>query len=118
LIRFKLFHRNLTIYLHASSRQYYMMRNRIALYRRSYIPLAWKTQDMPRALLKFFMFSLILGPRWKNLQSMLLGAVDGWRGQLSILRDPEAHTNLLEADGQPQPNIIKQWKSRRSGGME
>lgn len=118
LIRFKLFHRNLTIYLHASSRQYYMMRNRIALYRRSYIPLAWKTQDMPRALLKFFMFSLILGPRWKNLQSMLLGAVDGWRGQLSILQDPEAHTNVLEADGQPQPNIIKQWKHRRSGGME
>ena len=108
LIRFTLFHRNLTIYLHASSRQYYMMRNRIALYRRSYIPLAWKTQDMPRALLKFFMFSLILGPRWKNLQSMLRGATDGWRGQLSILHNPIAHSTVLEADGQQQPNIINQ----------
>lgn len=107
LIRFKLFHRNLTIYLHASSRQYYMMRNRIALYRRGYIPLAWKTQDMPRALLKFFMFSLILGPRWKNLQSMLRGAVDGWRGQLSIMPDLESQPTVLETHGQSQPNSIK-----------
>jgi O-antigen biosynthesis protein len=118
LIRFKLLHRNLTLYLHGASRQYYMMRNRIALYRRSYIPLAWKSQDMPRALLKFFMFSLILGPRWKNLKSMVRGAVDGWRGQLSILQDSEARTSVLEADGQPQHHIIKQSKSGRSGGME
>lgn len=108
LIRFRLFHRNLTIYLHASSRQYYMMRNRIALYRRGYIPLAWKAQDIPRALLKFIMFSLILGPRWKNLQSMLRGAADGWHGQLSNLQDLDTQTAVTNTHGQSRPHRVNQ----------
>jgi rhamnosyltransferase len=66
------------------------MRNRIALYRRGYIPLAWKVQDIPRALLKLILFSLILGPRWRNLQFMLRGAWDGWRGRLGAPRN-QAH---------------------------
>ncbi|MCB1776665.1 MAG: glycosyltransferase [Candidatus Competibacteraceae bacterium] len=85
LIRLRLFGRNLTIYRHAPLRQYSIMRNRIALYRRRYIPLAWKVQDLPRALLKFILFSLIFGPRWRNLQSMLRGVRDGWRGRFNIL---------------------------------
>jgi len=85
-----------------------MMRNRIALYRRGYIPLAWKAQDIPRALLKFIMFSLILGPRWKNLQSMLRGAADGWHGQLSNLQDLDTQTAVTNTHGQSRPHRVNQ----------
>jgi rhamnosyltransferase len=90
LIRVNLFRKCLTIYRHAPLRQYYIMRNRIALYRRSYIPISWKIQDIPRAILKFILFSLILGPRWRNLQYMMCGIRDGWRGRMGRIRD-QAH---------------------------
>lgn len=65
------------IYRHSPLRQYYMMRNRIALYQRSYSPWGWIIQDFVRMLFKLFVFSLIFTPRLKNIKMMLAGIRDG-----------------------------------------
>ena len=83
--RWRLFGRSWSIYRHAPARQYYMMRNRMALYRREYVPLAWKLQDIPRAFIKFVFFGLVYGPRRENLRCLLLGLRDGWKGELGPL---------------------------------
>lgn len=69
------------IHRHGPLRQYYIMRNRILLYRRPYSPWGWVVQDFFRMLFKFAVFSLILPPRLQNLRMMLKGLVDGVRGK-------------------------------------
>lgn len=69
------------IHRHGPLRQYYIMRNRILLYRRSYSPWGWVVQDFFRMLFKFAVFSLILPPRFLNLRMMLKGIMDGLRGK-------------------------------------
>ena len=66
---------------HPPVRLYFIMRNRLALYRRSHTPWTWVAQDMPRVLLKFFTFGVLLGPRRDNLRYMLRGLRDGVRGR-------------------------------------
>lgn len=68
------------IHYHAPVRQYYMMRNRILLYRRNYTPKGWIFQDAFRVLVKFVLFSLVFAPRGKNIAMMLRGAWHGLRG--------------------------------------
>lgn len=80
--RFTLLGRTHTLYFHAPVRQYYMMRNRIALYRRRYIPLAWKLQDIPRAVVKTLLFALVVGPRRENARYLLKGVIDGYLARL------------------------------------
>jgi rhamnosyltransferase len=65
------------IHLHSPLRQYYIARNRVALYFRSYCPLAWKFHDIFRLAFKFFYFSLLVPPRSQNLALMLAGIRDG-----------------------------------------
>lgn len=65
------------VVVHAPLRLYYMMRNRVALYRRPYTPRRWIAQDIPRLLLKFALFSLLLAPRRHNTRMMLRGLHDG-----------------------------------------
>lgn len=65
---------------HCPARQYYMIRNRIHMYNRSYVPLGWKTQDLPRALFKSAYFSTLVQPRWENAKAMALGLWDGLTG--------------------------------------
>ena len=65
---------------HGPSRQYYMMRNRIHMYKRLYVPLSWKTQDVPRALYKSAYFSTLVKPRWQNAKAIALGLWDGLTG--------------------------------------
>jgi len=69
------------IYRHNPIRQYYIMRNRILLYRRSYSPWAWVIQDFLRMLVKVMLFGLIYSPRIKNLYMMARGMIDGVRGR-------------------------------------
>jgi rhamnosyltransferase len=76
-----------TIHRHSPLRQYYIMRNRIALYRRPHAPAAWILQDVPRLIFKFAMFSLFLPPRRTNLAMMLRGMRDGLRGRLGRLQE-------------------------------
>lgn len=68
------------VHRHGPIRQYYMMRNRILLYKRVYSPWAWVIQDFFRVLVKIVFFALVFSPRWKNVVMMLRGAWDGMRG--------------------------------------
>lgn len=80
--RFSLLGRTHSLYFHAPRRQYYMMRNRIALYRRPYIPWTWKLQDLPRALVKTLLFTFGVRPRRENARYLLKGAIDGFLSRL------------------------------------
>jgi len=64
---------------HSPMRLYYMMRNRVRLYRRPCVPRRWIAQDIPRLIGKFFIFSLCAAPRAQNARFMLRGLCDGIR---------------------------------------
>ena len=74
------------IHYHAPVRQYYMMRNRILLYRRDYTPKGWIVQDACRVLVKFVLFSLVFAPRARNVAMMLRGVWHGLRGVMGPYR--------------------------------
>ena len=67
------------VLIHGPERQYHIMRNRLLLYWRSYVPLAWKFADFPHLLFKLSYFPLFVAPRWKNLQMLLKGLWAGIR---------------------------------------
>lgn len=67
--------------VHGPARLYYMMRNRVRLYRMRHTPGVWVVQDLPRVVLKLLMFSVLVAPRARNLRFMLRGLLDGWRGR-------------------------------------
>jgi len=68
-------------FVHSPVRLYYMMRNRVLLYRRAETPGLWIAQDVPRALLKLLRFSLLVPPRGANTRAMLAGLRDGLLGR-------------------------------------
>lgn len=78
------------VVVHGPSRLYYMMRNRLRLYRMPHTPRVWIAQDLPRVLVKLFLFGALIGPRRRNLRCMVRGLADGWRG-----RQGAAPTDLL-----------------------
>jgi rhamnosyltransferase len=67
--------------VHSPTRLYYMMRNRVLLYRRAEVPRRWAAQDFPRLLLKFFGTAVFLRPRREYLRAMLRGLRDGIAGR-------------------------------------
>jgi len=69
------------VVVHAPLRLYYMMRNRVLLYRLPHTPRVWVVQDLPRVLVKLVLFGVLIGPRCKNLHCMLRGLWDGARGR-------------------------------------
>jgi len=69
------------VVVHGPLRLYYMMRNRLLLYRMPHTPRAWIVQDVPRVLAKIFLFGVLIGPRVRNLRFMLHGLWDGVRGR-------------------------------------
>ncbi len=71
-----------TVVTHGPVRLYYIMRNRITLYRRPHTPRVWIAQDVPRVLVKFVIFGVLVGPRARNIHYMLRGLLDGMRGRL------------------------------------
>ncbi len=74
-------------FVHSPVRLYYMMRNRILLYRRAATPGVWIAQDVPRAVLKLLRFSLLVSPRRANAQAMLAGIRDGLLGRTGAKPD-------------------------------
>ncbi|HEY1589051.1 MAG TPA: glycosyltransferase family 2 protein, partial [Rhodanobacter sp.] len=78
------------VVVHGPLRLYYMMRNRLLLYRMPHTPRLWIAQDMPRVLGKLFLFSVLIGPRLRNLRCMWRGLRDGLHG-----RDGVCPTTLL-----------------------
>jgi rhamnosyltransferase len=75
------------VYRHSPLRQYYMARNRVALYRRHYSPRGWVFQDRLRFVIKLFWFGLVFSPRLKNLQMIWRGTRDGLRGRMGPYPD-------------------------------
>lgn len=69
------------IVVHGPQRLYYMMRNRLRLYGMPHTPRIWVAQDVPRMLVKFLLFGVFVGPRWRNLRYMARGVLDGIRGR-------------------------------------
>jgi len=69
------------IVVHGPTRLYYMMRNRLRLYRMPHTPGVWIAQDLPRVLAKLVLFGVLVGPRLRNLRFMLRGLRDGLRGR-------------------------------------
>jgi rhamnosyltransferase len=65
------------IAIHSPVRQYYIMRNRIHMYKRRYVPLAWKIQDVPRAIFKSVYFPTMVKSRWQNAKAIAKGLWDG-----------------------------------------
>jgi rhamnosyltransferase len=69
------------IFIHSPTRLYYLMRNRLLLYRRSHTPMLWVAQDVPRFFGKLLRMSVLVAPRRANARAMLRGAWDGLRGR-------------------------------------
>lgn len=69
------------VVVHPPQRLYYMMRNRVLLYRRAYTPARWIAQDMPRLIVKLLLFALLVPPRWRNLRCMVAGLKAGLMGR-------------------------------------
>ena len=66
---------------HGPMRLYFIMRNRLALYGMRHTPRVWIAQDLPRVFAKFFIFSVLVGPRLTNIRYMVRGLLDGMRGR-------------------------------------
>jgi rhamnosyltransferase len=64
---------------HNPTRLYFIMRNRLALYRRPHTPRVWIAQDIPRVVAKFLIGSILVGPRARNVRYMVRGLIDGAR---------------------------------------
>ncbi len=63
--------------VHHPYRQYYVLRNSILLYQKSYTSWRWIGGDLIRLIQRFFFFSLFKGPRWQNFSMMIRGIRDG-----------------------------------------
>jgi rhamnosyltransferase len=66
--------------VHSPLRLYYMTRNRIALYRRGYIPLKWKLKDVLRMCAKLISILIFVAPRRRYLAMSMLAARDALSG--------------------------------------
>lgn len=68
------------ISFHKPFRYYYMFRNSVLLYRRSYMPWRWKFADIARYFKMVIFFSWAAENRLKLLRMMCLGIMDGLKG--------------------------------------
>lgn len=66
--------------IHSPIRLYYMMRNRLILYKLPHIPYSWVMQDIPRLISKFLLFTLFVPPRLHNAKLMAKGLCHGIGG--------------------------------------
>jgi rhamnosyltransferase len=71
--------------IHKPFRYYYIYRNSVLLYRRSYPTLRWKQTDVLRLLMMFVVFTLFAGERVQNYKMMCLGIIHGVKGKLGPL---------------------------------
>lgn len=69
------------VVVHSPVRLYYIMRNRLRLYRLAHTPRVWIAQDLPRVIAKFLIFTVLVGPRRRNARYMLRGLRDGLAGR-------------------------------------
>jgi rhamnosyltransferase len=70
---------------HSPFRHYYIFRNSILLYKRSYAPLIWIMSDVLRLLGMFIFYSACTRPRRQHAAMMIKGILDGLRGRTGPL---------------------------------
>lgn len=70
-----------SVVVHGPQRLYFIMRNRVLLYRMRHVPRIWVAQDLPRLFAKLFLFGVLIGPRPAHWRCMLRGLWDGVRGR-------------------------------------
>ena len=63
--------------VHGPVRRYYIMRNRLHLYKRAYVPLPWKVRDLRRFAVECCYFALVAKPRAQHIAAMAKGIRDG-----------------------------------------
>lgn len=78
-VNFNMLGRRRQVSVHHPYRQYYVVRNSILLYQKSYTSWQWLGGDLTRLLQRFVFFSVFTPPRWQNLKMMLRGIFDGLR---------------------------------------
>jgi len=66
---------------HKPFRYYYIFRNSVLLYKRSYSSKLWIWNDIQRLILIAIMFGVFKSPRWQNSKMMMKGIIDGLRGR-------------------------------------
>lgn len=66
---------------HSSSRLYYIMRNKLILYRLKHTPARWIAQDLIHIPLLFAIFAFFVPNRRANISFMVRGMVDGLFGR-------------------------------------
>ena len=71
--------------LHKPFRYYYMFRNSILLYRRSYIPLKWKYTDFISRIRVLIILLLITNKRIECVKYITQGVIDGLRGKAGAI---------------------------------
>lgn len=69
----------LPLRIHSATRLYYMHRNRIRLYRRDYVPVAWKVHDVARLMVKAVLLAVFVSRRRERLGAIARGIRDGVR---------------------------------------
>jgi rhamnosyltransferase len=74
------FLRRREIPIHKPFRYYYIFRNSISLYRRPYVPWAWRRVDMVRLAQTFTFMALFHPQRLQAMRMMLRGVQDGLKG--------------------------------------
>ncbi|MBD0416668.1 glycosyltransferase family 2 protein [Oryzicola mucosus] len=69
------------IQVHAPLRLYYIMRNRIHLYRLRHVSWRWKLSDLIRIVYKYALFAFVIPPRIENVRYMTKGIAHGILGR-------------------------------------
>lgn len=75
------FPRSRAVIVHPPARLYYIFRNHLLLYRRSYVPLRWKAQDALRLAYKCGVFATCIPPRLTHSSIIVHALLDGIRGR-------------------------------------
>lgn len=65
-------------FLYPAERQYYLVRNSIALWHRPYAPIEWIMHDIRRTVALLCWHVLFVPPRWTRLKCMWRGICDGF----------------------------------------
>ena len=73
---------------HKPFRYYYIFRNSVLLYRRSYAPIKWIINDLWRLAGIGVLYAFFCSPRWENAKMILRGIRDGLRGATGHVISP------------------------------
>jgi rhamnosyltransferase len=77
--------------MHSPLRHYYLFRNAVALFGRSYVPWTWKSTEMVKFPVRLMVYFCLPADRFKHVGMALRGICDGLRGRLGPFRETRGH---------------------------